>query len=199
MDRNAKQKWYKKLIGIVSTKDLQTRYLELVQLHATTTHAYISALEKITKDKAKEASSDGRSVALVVAHIMAWEEWQIQIFTDQNKEKRLQKQMILQGYYDTDTQKIVDFKTVDAFNAYSAKRYSQHSWQEIKQKAVHTALKLQSLFPITVSKEWIDFLQNSPKHNWKILPKITLTIPSGWYLWMVSLEHEAVEHAADLY
>lgn len=199
MDRSAKQKWYKKLISIASTKNLHARYLELVQLHSNTTRTYISALKNITKEKAKEVGSDGRSVALVVAHIMAWEEWQMQIFTDQNKEKRLQKQMKLQEYYDSDTQKIVDFQNVDEFNAYSAKRYRQSSWKDIRQKAVHTALKLQSFFPISVSKEWIYFLQNSPKHNWKILPNVTLTLPSGWYLWMVSLEHEAVEHAGDLY
>jgi hypothetical protein len=27
---------------------------------------------------------------------------------------------------------------------------------------------------------------------------ITLTVPVGWYLWLVSIEHEAVDHAEDL-
>ncbi len=136
---------------------------------------------------------------LVVAHIMAWEEWQTQIFEDPNKQKRLQKQMNLQGYYDTDALKIVNFQNVDDFNEYSATRYSERSWAEIKQKAIGTALKLQSFFPPTPQQEWINFLENTPEHKWKILPDISLTIPAGWYLWMVSLEHEAIEHAGDIY
>ena len=121
MKKQEVEKWYKQFIAIVDIEDLQTRYRTLVQLHSETTHKYISELEKITKEMAAEASSDGRPIALVVAHIMAWEEWQIQIFGDQNKLEKLQEQMKLQGYYDTDTRKTVNFQNVDDFNGYTAK------------------------------------------------------------------------------
>jgi hypothetical protein len=129
---------------------------------------------------------------------MGWEEWQTQVFNDQKREERLGKQMSLQGYYDSDTGKTIDFKNVDDFNEYNAKRYRGKPWAVIQQKTINTALQLQSFFPPNPEQHWIDFLEETPEHNWKILPGVTLTIPSGWYLWMVSLEHEAVEHRKDL-
>ena len=61
-----------------------------------------------------------------------------------------------------------------------------------------TARKLQSFFPEDPTEEWLSFLDQKPKRFWKLKEEYTLDIPAGWYLWMVSLEHEAVEHRADL-
>ena len=35
--------------------------------------------------------------------------------------------------------------------------------------------------------------------DWRSPIGVTRRVPAGWNLWMVILEHEAVEHAADLY
>ena len=190
--------WYRNLIDIAKTLNISERYQSLVQLHQATLDFYLPAVQAITSETAASPSSDGRPVSLVVAHIMAWEEWQTQIFGDQNREERLQKQMKLQGYYDTDLGTTVSFKNVDDFNGYSAKRYADKTWEKIQHKAVETALQLQSCFPPTPKLVWIDFLEKTREHNWKIIPGTVLSVPSGWYLWMVSLEHEAVEHRKDL-
>lgn len=190
--------WYRSLIDIAETPNTNERYQSLVKLHQTTLDFYLPAIQAITPEVAASPSSDGRPISLVVAHIMAWEEWQTQIFGDQNREERLRRQMKLQGYYDTDSGKTVDFNGVDDFNGYSAKRYADKPWNEIQQKAIETALQLQSFFPPTPNPDWIDFLERTPEHNWKIIPGTVLNVPSGWYLWMVSLEHEAVEHRKDL-
>jgi hypothetical protein len=190
--------WYRNLIDIAKIPNVNKRYQSLVQLHQATLDFYLPAVQAITSETAASPSSDGRPVSLVVAHIMAWEEWQTQIFGDQNKEERLQKQMKLQGYHDTDSGTTVGFNNVDDFNGYSAKRYADKPWKKIQQKAVKTALQLQSFFPPNPKPDWIDFLESTPEHNWKITPGTVLSVPSGWYLWMVSLEHEAVEHRKDL-
>lgn len=190
--------WYRDLIKIAKIPNTKKRYKSLVQLHQATLDFYLSTVQAITSETAASPSSDGRPISLVVAHIMAWEEWQAQIFGDSNGNERLQKQMRLKGYYDSDSGTTVDFKNVDDFNGYSAKRYVDKPWSKIQQKAVDTALLLQSFFLPIPKSDWIDFLERTPEHNWKIIPGIVLSIPSGWYLWMVSLEHEAVEHRKDL-
>jgi hypothetical protein len=190
--------WYRNLIDLAKVPNPDERYQSLVKLHQATLDFYIPAIQAITPEVAASPSSDGRPISLVVAHIMAWEEWQTQIFGDQNREERLLKQMKLQGYYDTDSGTTVDFKNVDDFNGYSAKRYADKPWSKIQQNAVETALQLQSFFPPTPKPDWIDFLGRSPEHNWKIIPGTVLSVPSGWYLWMVSLEHQAIEHRKDL-
>lgn len=189
--------WYSNLIEMAKKPDIRQRYDSLVQLHQQTLDFYIPTIRTITPETAA-SSRGGRPRSLVVAHIMGWEEWQVQIFSDPNRDERLRKQMKLQEYYDVEAVKMVDFKNIDDFNAYNAQRYAGKPWEEVQKKAIDTALQLQSFFPPTPDQSWIDFLENTPEHNWKIIPGTTLTIPSGWYLWMVSLEHEAVEHREDL-
>ena len=190
--------WYNRLIATASNSNSLERYNQLVQLHKETLAFYIPALRSLTNEQASATSSDGRPIAIVVAHIMGWEEWQVQIFTDANRNARLNEQMQLQGYFDTDTNEKVSFSGVDDFNAYQAKKYMNTPWQEIKDKAIQTASDLQSVFPENPSDEWIDFLDHTPLHTWHLTPEHTLEIPAGWYLWMVSLKHEAVEHRKDL-
>lgn len=105
------------------------------------------------------------------AHIMAWEEWQIQVFTDSSRDERLRRQMKLKDYYDSEKNKMVDFRNVDDFNAYQSAKYTHWPWKDIRQKAIGTALELQSIFSPNPSSEWIDFLESTPTHAWKVLPK----------------------------
>lgn len=188
--------WYSGLIEIARNPDPRQRYNSLVQLHQQTLDFYLPAISAITPEMAAMPSSDGRPLSLVAAHIMGWEKWQTQVFSDPNREERLQKQMRLQGFMDNG--EVHDFETVDDFNAYISERYKQTSWEEIQKEAVETAEKLQAFFPASPDDKWIDFLEDSPQYNWRILPDTTISVPSGWYLWMVTLEHEAVEHREDL-
>jgi len=163
---------------------------------------YIPAVRSLTEEEAWRKSNDGRPIALVVAHIMAWEEWQIQVFTDPDKKQRLAQQMKLRSYYDpeNDPERInpLNFETVDDFNTYQAEKYKSWIWQDIQEKAIKIALDLRLLFPQNPPEGWVEFLESTDSRDWQILPNKTITVPAGWYLWMVSLKHEAVTHRQDL-
>lgn len=190
--------WYDRLVGITNLDDSRKRYEELIRLHAETVNFYVSTIKMIDDQVAAQISSDGRPKSLVVAHIMGWEEWQIQAYTDSDRLRRLTSQMGLRDYFDIEIRRMMSFLGVDDFNKYQADKYAQIPWAEIQQKAISTALALQELFPPTPSEEWLDFLENTPVKVWHVTPTITITVPGGLYLWMVSLEHEAVEHRKDL-
>ena len=194
-----KQEWYKRFTDIASNSDVQERYADLVRLHREALDFYLPAVKALTEKDAEKLSSDGRLVKLVVAHIMAWEEWQIQVFEDEDdREEHLHQQTKLRGFFDSEKNKIVDFDDVDQFNAYQAKKYKDWKWEDIQQKAIDTALRLQSLFPVDPPTGWIDFLESTEEHLWKLTPDKMITVPAGWYLWMVSLKHEVIEHRSDL-
>ncbi len=189
--------WYQNLIGIASLP-VNERYNALVKLHSVTTGDYLMAIRGMTDDQAAENSSDGRTRALVVGHVLGWEEWQLQVFDSKDKLTKLRSQMAFKDYTDPDSNKVFDFRSVDDFNAYQSNKYSSWEWKAIQTRAISTALRLQSFFPDEPNPNWTKFLESTPKHNWRVTPEKSITIPRGWYLWMVSLEHEAVEHRSDL-
>ncbi|MBI4226467.1 hypothetical protein HY612_05135 [Candidatus Roizmanbacteria bacterium] len=191
------ESWYQNLVRMAALP-LRPRYDSLVALHAVTLQDYVAHLTSMTEETAYQLSSDGRTRALVVAHIMAWEQWQTQIFADPDKEERVKKQMRLEGYYDDEKDEYVDFNNVDDFNSYQAQKYANWRWEDIRKKAIKVAKKLQSFFPENPSEEWLNFLEETQPYSWKLTEEHTLTVPATWYLWMVSLEHEAVEHRKDL-
>lgn len=192
------RQWLDHIFNIASIEDTKSRYGELVKLHQKSLDFYLQAVNSINEEYARRQGSDGRPLAIIVAHIMAWEEWQLQVFLDQKREERLKNQIELKGYHDPERRKKLDFLSVDDFNEYQAKKYNQWEWSDIQQKAIITALKLKSLFPEPPDDKWINFLENTPSHRWKLYPGKIITIPVGWYLWMVSIKHEAVTHRADL-
>lgn len=188
--------WYGNLVEIAALPPV-ARYSNLVKLHEETLERYLSQINNITEERAIQISSDRRTIKDVVAHIMAWEDWQIQELSDPNIKSRLAKGLKYEGYVDSDSGKELRFKDDDDFNAYVTRRFKDRSWPDIKRRAVETAKRLQSFFPKNAPQGWIDFLETTPLYTWR-LPDATITIPSGWYIWMISLEHEAVEHRKDL-
>lgn len=192
--------WYQNLAAI-SKLQSSTRYSRLFDLHVEIIRRYIDAIENLSEDQAQEKSNDigdVRTKAGVVAHIMAWEEWQNQVFATKDRNVLIE-QINMRGYVDPQTHKVINFSSVNEFNAYQNEKYKLWTWKNLQKKAVDQALQLKSYFPQDPEKDWIEFLENTPKHIWKITSKHTITIPSGFFLWMISLEHEAIEHAQDLY
>ena len=189
--------WYLNLVDI-SSKPSAERYHGLYNLHTTTLSEYVDALQRMSASQVSETSSDGRTRALVVGHILGWEEWQVQVFRERNKMESLQKQMQLKNYVDPVTSVSHDFKSVDDFNEYQARKYSSWNWEDIQGRAITCAQDLGSFFPSQPVPSWIEFLDSTPLYTWKVTKNSTIVIPWGWYLWMVSLEHEAVEHRKDL-
>jgi hypothetical protein len=104
--------------------------------------------------------------------------------------------MSLTGYLELDGREL-SFASVDEFNAYQAAKHAAWSWQQIQDLAVQTATALLAMFtqPAIISP---DMLEQTKRYEWSLPNSLKLTVPVGWYLWMVSVEHEAVDHAADL-
>lgn len=197
-------RWYENIIQVSQLPTFQ-KYQSLTKLHLQTLTEYIKDLEDISEEEAESISSDGRSRKIVVAHIMGWEEFQTQVFEDRDPLARLYKQLNFQGYVDPDTGQNYDFtdphdrnKSVDNFNAYQAKKYNSWSWDKIKQRAINTAQRLRNCFPDEPSEQFLSFLENTPPKRWRLKEGLEITIPAGFYLWMVSLKHEAIEHRRDI-
>lgn len=188
--------WYRNLVEIASFTP-EKRYSALAELHKETIERYLSQINNISKESAAQISSDGRTIKDVVAHIMAWEDWQIQELSDLNIKERIAKGMNWEGYLDNESGQMMNFRDDDDFNAYITRRYKDTRWLDIKEKAIETAKRLQSFFPSKAPDGWIALLEDTPFYDWK-LPNTTISVPTGWFIWMISLEHEAIEHSKDL-
>lgn len=197
MDQFTKQ-WYEEIVTILQLHYGRKMYERLREKHRETLDFYIPAVQLIDENQAQQIGCDGRRVAEVVAHISAWEEWQLQVFTSPNRYDLVRGIVQFQGYYDSQSDTVVDFRGADHFNAYQQEKHSTWSWLDIQNKAIGTALHLRALFPHNPSIWWLDFLERTPQVRWKNPYQGNLDVPTGLYLWIVSMEHEAVEHRGDL-
>ena len=172
------------------------RYGLLVEFHTEVAMRYIRLIRAITKQEAMRLSSDGRTIAQVVGHIAEWERFIILAAGEMITGVHRPRIMDLCGYLEPDG-RVQDFASEDDFNAQQAAKHATWTWEQIQDLAIHTATALHALFtqPALLSP---DCLERTQSCEWRLPQGIKLTLPTGWYLWMVSLEHEAVEHAADL-
>ncbi|MGA2505549.1 MAG: hypothetical protein ABSG01_15820 [Anaerolineales bacterium] len=104
--------------------------------------------------------------------------------------------MKLAGYVEPDGQ-VREFTSVDAFNDYQATKHAAWSWEYIRSLAIQTAATLQILFAHSSLASW-ERLEQTKAYRWQLPNEMSVSVSCGWYLWMVTLEHEAVEHAVDL-
>ena len=104
--------------------------------------------------------------------------------------------MNLSGYVEPDGQ-VREFASVDAFNDYQATKQMGWLWDRIQDLAIQTATTLQVLFAHPSLVSW-ERLEQTKAYQWPLPNEMSVTVSCGWYLWMVTLEHEAVEHAFDL-
>jgi hypothetical protein len=143
-----------------------------------------------------QSGADGRSVAQVVGHIAEWERYVIFATAEIVNGIKWPRIMTFTGFLDTDGQEL-SFDSTDAFNAHHAAKHATRPWEQIQELAIHTATALHTIFtqPAILSP---DSLQRTNDYKWRLPSGITLTMPVGWYLWMISIEHEAVDHASDL-
>jgi hypothetical protein len=132
-----------------------------------------------------------------VGHIAAWERNIIVAVGEILAGVKWPRLMSRSGYIDPDG-RTHDFPNIAAFNAYYAEQHAGQSWATIQAEALGTARTLGQLFResklITAER-----LEHTGLYQHYSLPtSVTLTLPCGWFLWMITIEHEAVEHAADL-
>ncbi len=188
--------WYRNLEHIASLRPRE-RYDGLLGLHEKVVAEYVIMLDRLTEADAIESvrPGSGRTRAMVIGHILGWEEWQLEVFRDCNIMERISRQLRLEDYLDPETGGILNFNGIDEFNAYQYAKYATWGWERIHGKARGTAMEFRRFFVEARSDRFINILEGTPMKNWK---RLSRPIPSGWYLWMTSLAHEAVVHTQEL-
>lgn len=173
------------------------RFVTLSRLHTSVVQVYAESIRRITPEEATRIVSDGRTIAQVVGHIAAWERNIIVAVGEVLAGVVWPRLMSRNGYIDPDGS-THNFPNVTAFNAYYAMKHATQSWETLQVDALDTAATLYQLFTrsglVTPAR-----LERTVRYDRYELPiGKTLAIPCGWFLWMIILEHEAVEHANDL-
>jgi hypothetical protein len=174
----------------------QKRHLTLTDLHMEAINTYLETIRNITTQGAMRVVPDSRTVAQVVAHIAEWDRAVILAVGEVLAGVTWPRLMSQTATIEPDGA-VRTFAGVDEFNAYYALKYAGHPWEDIQGLALDMATMLHQLFvhPGIVTPEQ---LEGTHGYDYRLPSGVTLTIPCGWYLWMVTLEHEMVEHAADL-
>jgi hypothetical protein len=177
------------------------RHAALAQLHTEIVTGYLLAIRGITHEDAErpvQMGTERRNLAQVVGHISEWERFAILGAGDILAGLRHPRMVTnLDGYVEPDGN-LVSFATIDEFNAYQAAKHAGCTWPQIQEMALETAATLHVLFthPHLLSAERLEYTHPFRKRL-KDGSKIE-NIGLGWVLWTIILEHEAVEHAAEL-
>ena len=187
--------FYQKIVTIAAQSPAERR-MSLVGFHTNVVTPYLNAVRTMTAQDAAHVSSDGRTLGQVVGHIAEWERFTILAVGEIITGVRWPQIMNLSGYVEPDGQ-VCEFTSVDAFNDYQATKHAAWSWNQIQDLAVQTAVILQILFAHPSLLSW-ERLEQTKAYHWPLPIEMSVMVSCGWYLWMVTLEHEAVEQAADL-
>jgi hypothetical protein len=175
----------------------EVRKVEMAAFHRKICDDYCKAVKGITSERAEIISSDGRLVKQVVGHIMEWDRFTLICLGKLLSGVKTRKLLWKNGYVDLAGEPY-NFGSLDAFNVFEAERQASMSWSEIQIKAIQVASNLLTLLS-TPSLITPELLESTEAISPELYDGQRLPIPSGWFLWYVILDHEAVEHARDLY
>ena len=174
----------------------QQRHGRLAELHADVVAGYCAAVQAISPAAAARTGPDGRSVAQVIGHIAEWDRYSILAAGEMLAGVTWPRIMVSAGFIEPDGAER-KFKGVHDFNAYHAERQASLPWEQIRDLALRSATALQVLFahPALLTPE---LLEQTMSYQFTLASSLTLTMPVGWYLWIVTIEHEAVEHVEEV-
>ena len=174
----------------------EQRYRGMLSLHEQVHAEYCRAVERIGPERAAQTGSDGRSVLQVVGHIAEWDRWMVMGAGELLAGAASPQMMRMKGYLDPAGQ-VYSFENIDAFNAAMAEKQAEARWEEVQPLALRMAEVLFTLFthPLLLNPAALE--QGAPEEVTFPTGK-TVTVPVGWVLWYITLEHEGVEHAQDL-
>jgi hypothetical protein len=192
-----KEDFYQKLVGI-SELPAAKRHSSLLDLHHRVYKDYSEAVRQITRQGAARVVPDGRTVAQVVGHIVEWERAIIIALGEILAGVEWPRLMSREFNIDPDGQ-VREFRTIDEFNAYYARVYADERWEVIQTSAHDVAATLLRLFedPVLLTVERLELTKRYD--HYELPGDVTLSMPCGWYLWMATIEHEGIEHIADLH
>jgi hypothetical protein len=187
--------FYPRLVDIAAQPPKE-RHRLLTAFHDEVLTEYLSTIEAVTSQAASRGSSDGRTFGQVVGHIAEWERFGLIALGEILAGVQWPRIMSLSGYVEPDGE-VRNFASVDEFNAYQAAKHASWPWERLQHLAVATATTLHSLCTTSglISPAR---LEETRVYRWSLSQGRVLELPTGWYLWMVSLAHAAVEHVDDL-
>jgi hypothetical protein len=174
----------------------EARHDRLLKLHTRSLIDYLDVVAKITGEEASAVvEADGRTLMQIVGHIAEWERFAILAAGDILSgitQPRMVKR--IEGFLDTEGN-ILSFETIQAFNAHQAEKYAALPWPRAQSLAMNVASTLYRLFedPALLSAERLERTNatSKPLENGQRIEQTTM----GWALWLIVLEHQAVEHA----
>ncbi len=173
------------------------RYAVLRDLHRRVFIGYYRAIQHITPEQSDLVSTDGRTIKLVVGHIMEWDRFMImgcgEILSGLKTPQLMKKSGFLSLNGDESR-----YKNIDDFNAKRAEEHQSVNWKTIQERALRSAEVLYFFFtnPMLFNA---DMLEATDPISISDGESGRLEITMGWLLWKIVLEHEGYEHASDLY
>jgi hypothetical protein len=187
--------FYQRIAEIVAWPP-QERHRRLAELHAGVADGYCAAVQAIGAASAARPGPDGRSVAQVIGHIAEWDRYALLAAGELLAGVKWPRIMVNAGFIEPDGAERT-FKGVHHFNAYHAERQVGLPWEEIRDLAIRSARALQALFahPALLTP---DLLEQTRSYEFTLADTLTLTAPIGWYIWIITIEHEAVEHVDEV-
>lgn len=189
------ESFYAKVLAI-SNQPADRRVKGMNYLHLECMTAYLKAIQTIDDKRAAEISADGRTITQIVGHIAEWDRYTTLAIGEITAGILEPQIMHLKGFIEPDG-KIISFKNVDDFNAYQDKKYQNAKWSDVQALANRMAVALQGIFSQPAILPY-DLLENTSPYRWRLAGGSLISLPVAWYLWIVTLEHEVVEHAIEL-
>ncbi len=189
------ENFYPTLLHIASQPP-DKRYLLLKDLHTEALNLYIQAVSKITPEQAGQIAPGGRSLAQVAGHIGEWDRASLaamgEIYAG------IKNPGIMSDWNTNEDGDIQHFKDVDDFNAYYARQQAIQPWEQIQSLAIEMANRFYRLVAgsglITPG-----LLEGTRLFDYYRLPTgDRIVTPCGWYLWMITIEHEVMEHRVEM-
>lgn len=173
------------------------RQQSMISFHHGICESYIQAVSSFSAEQAAEVSSDGRQIKQVIGHIMEWDRFTEICFGQLLSGVKSLKVLWKNGYVSTAGEPY-NFSSIDAFNAFQAERQTLIPWQEIQTNAIDIAKSLFSLLstPAIITPQ---LLEKTEIISPELYDGKRIATPCGWFLWYVIVDHQAVEHARDLY
>jgi len=174
----------------------EERHRRMVLLDGEVLGEYLGWVRAIPAEAAARSCAEGRTLAQVVGHVMEWDRYLAISAGEMLAGVEWPGIMSKERYVETDG-RTGGYETMAEFNARQAAKHADWPWLKIRDMAVEIAEAVHALFtaPALLTPRRLEATRS---YVWRVPNGDRLTIGVGWYLWMVVLEHEGVEHEQEL-
>jgi len=173
------------------------RHRQMLAVHTGILHGYVQAIRGIDAARAAAIGVDGRTIGQVVGHIAEWDRFAFLSAAEMLSGLDWPPMFDRAPYPESDGSN-VPWNSIDEFNAYAAQKHAALPWAATQDLALRMAEALYALYshPALNSAE---ALERTRPFRWKFPDGTRIPVAAGWYLWGIPMEHEGIEHAADIY